>query len=55
MYTKDRKLVLLCAAGRRDFLRVRQIAQEIDPKAFIIISNAREVYGKGFKDELIKK
>lgn len=55
MYTKDQKLVLLCAAGRRDFLRVRQIAQEIDPKAFIIISNAREVYGKGFKDELIKK
>ena len=27
----------------------RKIAQEIDPNSFIIITNAREVYGKGFK------
>lgn len=49
MYTKSEKLVLMCAAARRDVIKVRTIAKKIDPQAFIIISNAREVFGIGFK------
>jgi len=51
MYTAKDKLVLMCAASRGDVTRVRQTALRIDNKAFIIITNAREVFGKGFKKE----
>ena len=51
MYTGENKLVLMCAAGRRDVAKVRKLAKEIDPKCFIIITNSREVLGEGFKRE----
>ena len=49
MYTNKEKLVLICAASRGDVSKVKQTARRIDPKSFIIIANAREVLGLGFK------
>ena len=49
MYTNEEKLVLICAASRGDVAKVKQTARNIDPKSFIIIVNAREVVGFGFK------
>lgn len=49
MYTNENKLILLCAASRGDVARVKQVVRKIDPKCFIIIANAREVVGLGFK------
>ena len=49
MYTNEHKTVLMCAASRGDVARVKQTAKKIDPKSFIIIANAREVVGLGFK------
>ncbi|MBD8922343.1 YitT family protein [bacterium] len=49
MYTNKEKLVLMCAASRGDVARVKQVAREIDSNSFIIIANAREVVGLGFK------
>ena len=49
MYSETQKIVLICATPRKDIVKVRKIAQEIDKNSFIIITNAREVYGKGFK------
>ena len=49
MYTQKEKLVLMCAASRGDVARVKNIAREIDPKSFIIITNSREVVGLGFE------
>lgn len=49
MYKDEKKLVLLCAASRGDVSRVKQTAKKIDPQSFIIIANAREVVGLGFK------
>ena len=49
MYTTQDKLVLMCAASRGDVARVKQVAREIDSNSFIIIANAREVVGLGFK------
>lgn len=48
-YTREKKMVLWCVASRGEVVRIKQIAQEIDPRAFIVISNARETWGKGFK------
>lgn len=50
MYTQKEKLVLMCAASRGDVARVKNIARNIDPKSFIIITNSREVVGLGFKN-----
>ena len=49
MYTGENKLILICAASRGDVAKVKDIAVSIDNKSFIIIANAREVWGKGFK------
>lgn len=49
MYTKEEKLVLMCAAARRDVARVKMIARKVDPNCFIVITNSREVVGQGFK------
>ena len=49
MYTNEAKMMLMCVASRREIIQIRQIAKKIDIRAFIIITNVREVYGKGFK------
>ena len=50
MFKEKDKLVLMCAASRGDISKIKDIAKKIDGKCFIIIANAREVLGKGFKE-----
>ena len=50
MYTNKDKMVIMCVAKRRDIIRIKEIAKKIDENSFIIITDAREVYGLGFKD-----
>lgn len=49
MYTNKEKLILICAAGRHDVANVKQLVLNIDPSAFLIVTNSREVLGYGFK------
>lgn len=49
MYTDQEKLTLLCVGSRTEAYEMQSIAKDIDKEAFIIILNAREVIGKGFK------
>ena len=49
IYTDEEKLTLMCIATRREIIKIKQIASQIDPQSFIIVTNVREVYGKGFK------
>lgn len=49
MYTNEEKMMLLCVGSRNDISKIKKIATQIDNRAFIIISNAREILGKGFK------
>ena len=49
MYTNEEKMMLMCVASRREVIEIKQIANNIDSKSFIVITNVREVYGKGFK------
>lgn len=50
MYTDKEKIMLMCVGTRNEIARMKQIATKIDIKSFIVISNAREAWGKGFKD-----
>lgn len=49
MYTNEEKMMLMCIASRREVIDIKHIAKKIDPVSFTIITNVREVYGKGFK------
>lgn len=51
MYTNDEKIMLWCIASRNEAMRIKQISKKIDPRSFVVISNAREAYGIGFKRE----
>ncbi len=48
MYSnKDRKM-LFCVVSKKEIVKILEIAQKIDPKSFVIISDVREVMGEGF-------
>lgn len=51
MYSNNEKLVLICAASRGDVYKIIEISKKIDSRSFIVVANAREVLGKGFKEE----
>ena len=53
MYSQKDKLILICAASRGDIARIKNIAKQIDKNSFIIIANAREVLGNGFKTNTV--
>ncbi len=50
MYFNKEKLILICVVKRRDIVKIKEIVTEVDEKAFLIITDARDVYGLGFKE-----
>ena len=49
-YSKAEKHVICCAVHKNEYSKVKRKVKEIDPNAFIIITNAGEVLGMGFHD-----
>ena len=49
MFKQDEKMMLFCVGSRWEIRKIKEIANQIDKKAFIVICNARETWGKGFK------
>lgn len=49
-YTNKDKIIIMCVSTRKDISKIKTISKEIDPNSFIIITDAREVYGLGFKE-----
>ena len=52
MYTGKQRKMLMCVVDRKQISRVSQIARNIDKKAFVIISDIREVQGEGFVEKV---
>ncbi|MDT3427980.1 uncharacterized membrane-anchored protein YitT (DUF2179 family) [Paenibacillus forsythiae] len=48
-YTGDSRTVLMVAVGQNETTRLKAIVRSVDPGAFVIISDAHEVLGQGFK------
>lgn len=48
-YTKKDKQIIMCVAKKRDFYKVEAVVKKTDPKSFMIVSSAQEVYGEGYK------
>lgn len=49
-YTGEQKNVLMCAAHRRSFPKIRALVSQVDDMAFMIVGSAQEIFGKGFKN-----
>ncbi len=48
MFTGSKRSVLLCVVSRLEITRLKNIVYQIDPKAFVILTDVREVIGEGF-------
>ncbi len=48
-FTGADKTVLMCVVKKYQISKLKQILKAIDPDAFVILSDTREVLGKGFK------
>ena len=51
MYSRERTNMLYCVLSPSEVPRLKQLVQEIDPQAFVIISEVNEVTGEGFSWE----
>lgn len=47
-FTGEQKNVLMCAARPNKMARIKAAVMEIDPKGFVIVTDAKEVLGEGF-------
>ena len=50
-YMHKEKKVMLCAAKKHIFSKIRDVVKEADPDAFIIVSSATEIFGEGYKSQ----
>ena len=54
-YSKKDKSVILCAVKKQRSYRAEEIVRQEDPSAFMIITNATEIYGEGYKSFFSEK
>lgn len=48
MYSGQGKKVLFCVVSKKEIVTIREIVEEFDRKAFLIVTDVREVFGEGF-------
>ncbi|MBQ2445002.1 MAG: YitT family protein, partial [Oscillospiraceae bacterium] len=48
-YTRQDKKVLLCAVKKKQLAELKELVYTVDPNAFIILQDAQQVLGDGFK------
>lgn len=48
-YRREDKYIVLSAVRQKQLAQLKEVVMEIDPKAFIILQDARQVLGDGFK------
>lgn len=48
MYTGKERMLLFCVVAKKQIIRLKECVYEVDPDAFVIITEAKEVNGEGF-------
>lgn len=43
--------MLFCVVGKKELVKLKEVVEETDPEAFVIVTDVREVMGKGFTKE----
>ncbi|MBR4154879.1 MAG: YitT family protein, partial [Paludibacteraceae bacterium] len=54
-YSNEKKRVIMCVVRKQIAPQIEEVVKEEDPDAFMIISSAAEIYGKGYKDIFSEK
>lgn len=54
-YSGRKRNIILCVVKKNLSIKVEDIVKETDPAAFMIITNATEIYGEGYKDIFASK
>jgi uncharacterized membrane-anchored protein YitT (DUF2179 family) len=50
LFSSSQREVILCVISRAEEVKLKELVHQIDPRAFIIITNVHEVLGEGFKE-----
>jgi uncharacterized membrane-anchored protein YitT (DUF2179 family) len=48
-FTDHERPVLMCVVDQREFTKLKQLVKTLDPTAFVVVMDAAEVLGEGFK------
>lgn len=49
MYTGQDRKILFCVVSKKQIVRLKNCVSECDPEAFVIVTEAQEVLGEGFR------
>lgn len=49
-YTAAERPVLLCVVARSEESYLKELIERVDPRAFVVITEATDVLGEGFRD-----
>ena len=49
VYSHEERTVILCVVNRYQAMLLRNEVQQIDPKAFIMVTSSSEIIGRGFR------
>ncbi len=55
MYKKTERVILMSVVSKKQIVDLEDFVNQVDPNAFIIISDAREVLGEGFIEDYSNK
>lgn len=50
LYTGQARETILCVVHRDEITKLKRLVAETDPKAFVVLTDVREVLGEGFKE-----
>ena len=50
MYSGEGKCMLYCVVSKKEIVTLKELVMKIDPRAFVIVNDAREVLGEGFQE-----
>lgn len=54
-YSKDAKKIIMCVIKKRSTPKLEEIVKQEDKRAFMIVTNANEIYGEGYKNILAER
>ncbi len=49
-YTGEKRDIVFCVVSKKEIVTVKEIVRRTDPRAFVIVSDVREVLGEGFME-----
>lgn len=53
VYTGDSLSMLMCVVYRKEIVPIKKVIRKHDPRAFVIISDVRDVRGEGFIEDIL--